>query len=73
MGYGIWEYGFLFERLIKSRKYIYEKIYKPVIDFNNAVANHEWHFRWYLDGSGKNDFVMEGFLSELQDYLLITN
>ncbi|MFY4504469.1 hypothetical protein ACJ8LC_07180 [Ligilactobacillus ruminis] len=54
-----------FERLIKSRKYIYEKIYKPVIDFNNVVTNHEWHFRWYLDGSGKNDFVMEGFLTRL--------
>lgn len=64
---------FFFERLTESRKYIYEKIYKPIIDFNNAVSNHEWHFRWYLDGSGKNDFVIEGFLSELQDYLLINN
>lgn len=61
---------FFFEKLNKNRKYVYEKIYKPILDFNQAVVSHEWHFRWYLDGSGKNDVVMEKFLSDLQKYLL---
>lgn len=62
---------FFFERITNNRKYIYEKIYKPIIDFNHAVLKHEWHFRWYLEGSEKNDEVMEKFLFELQDYLII--
>lgn len=61
---------FFFERITKSREYIYCSIYKPILDFNHAVANHVWHFRWHLDGSGKNDAVMQTFVSELQDYLL---
>ena len=68
------DYGdmdFYFERINKKRKYIYECIYKPILDFNLAVLNHVWHFRWHLDGSGKNDVVMQNFLSELQEYLLV--
>lgn len=61
---------FFFERITKDREYIYYSIYKPILDFNNAVANHVWHFRRHLDGSGKNDAVMQNFVSELQDYLL---
>ncbi len=62
--------NFFFERITGHFKYIYNNIYKPIFDFDKHVANHVWHFRWYLDGSGKNDAVMEDFLSELQDYLL---
>lgn len=61
---------FFFERITRSRKYIYYNIYKPILDFNQAVANHVWHFRWHLDGSGKNDVVMQKFVDELQSYLL---
>ena len=32
-----------------------------------------WHFRWYLDETGKNETVMEKFLLELQEYLLEKN
>lgn len=67
------DYGnidFFFERITKNREYIYNSIYKPILDFNDAVANHVWHFRWHLDGSGKNDVVMQSFVSELQEYLL---
>ncbi len=53
-----------------NRKYIYEKIYKPISDFNEVVNNHVWHFRWHLDGSGKNDVVMQTFIKELESYLL---
>ena len=61
---------FFFESITKDREYIYYNIYKPILDFNNAVANHVWHFRWYLDGSGRNDVVMQDFVLELQRYLL---
>ena len=61
---------FFFEKITGNFKYIYNSIYKPILDFDNNVAKHVWHFRWYLDGSGKNDAVMEDFLSELQEHLL---
>lgn len=62
---------FFFERVTQNRQYIYNSIYKPILDFNRAVENHVWHFRWHLDGSGKNDAVMQRFVSELQDYLIV--
>lgn len=62
--------SFLFEKTTHNQKYIYDNIYKPILDFNHAVANHVWHFRWHLDGSGKNDAVMQKFVDELQGYLL---
>ncbi len=62
---------FYFERINKKRKYIYDYIYKPILDFNLAVLNHVSHFRWHLDGNGKNDVVMQNFLLELQEYLLV--
>lgn len=61
---------FFFEPITKDREYIYYNIYKPILDFNNAVAKHVWHFRWHLDGSGKNDVVMQKFVLELEDYIL---
>lgn len=63
---------FFFEKITHNREYIYYSIYKPILDFNQAVANHVWHFRWHLDGSGKNDVVMQKFADELQSYLLKT-
>lgn len=67
------DYGsidFLFETICGGGKYIYDSIYKPILDFNSAVSNHVWHFRWYLDGSGRNKRVINDFLDELQSYLL---
>lgn len=61
---------FFFEKKYGNRKYIYDCIYKPIFDFNSAVENHIWHFRWHLDGSGRNESGMLSFLTELQDYLL---
>lgn len=62
--------SFFSEKITHNQKYIYCSIYKPILDFNQAVANHVWHFRWHLDGSGKNDAVMQKFVGELQGYLL---
>lgn len=64
---------FFSENKTHDFQYIYTAIYKPILDFNRAVENHVWHFRWYLDGTGKNDTVMEKFLLELQEYLLEKN
>lgn len=67
------EYGnmdFFFDPITKNRKYIYEKIYNPIVTFNKAVSIHMWHFRLNIDGCGKNDAAMKIFLSELQDYLI---
>lgn len=64
--------AFFFESKTKDREYIYNKIYKPILDFNNAVASHTWHFSLHLDGSGKNDKVMQHFVNELETYLFKT-
>jgi hypothetical protein len=71
----IWDadYGnmdFFFEHIIGNRKYIYKKIYNPISTFNNAVSNRIWNFRWHLDGSGRNNAVMQQFVDELEKYLI---
>lgn len=70
------DYGnmdFFAEKITGNRKYIYEKIYLPILRFNQAVNNHVWHFRWYFDGSGKNEPVMEMFVEQLEQHLLYWN
>lgn len=74
----VWDadYGnmdFFAEKITGNRKYIYEKIYLPILKFNQAVNNHVWHFRWYFDGSGKNEPVMEMFVEQLEQHLLYRN
>ena len=64
---------FFAEKLSGSRKYIYEKIYCPILLFNQAVNEHVWHFRWYFDGSGKNIKAMEMFVGQLEQHLLYKN
>ncbi len=67
------DYGnisFFFEFITKNRKYIYNNIYKPILDFNNAVATRVWFFRQYIDYNGENKSVMPEFVDELQVYLL---
>lgn len=50
--------------------YIYNSIYKPIQDFNKATSEHEFHFRWHKDGTGKNDAVMTEFVSELEQLFI---
>lgn len=54
----------------KNKKYIYDNIYMPIIDFNGAVSKYVWNFRWHLDGSEKNDEVMKRYIKELETYLI---
>ena len=62
---------FFFENKNKNREYIFNTIYQPILQFSTAVSNHLWHFRWYLDGSGRNEKVMSDFIAELEKQLII--
>lgn len=67
------DYGnisFFFDIKSKNRKYIYNNIYMPINNFNNAVSKYVWNFRWHIDGSGKNDKVMKKYIEELETYLI---
>lgn len=63
---------FFFEKVTGNFKYIYNEIYKPILDFDKAVANYKYDFHNYLNTTNKNDFriIIEKYLSELQGYLL---
>lgn len=64
------EIFFLHDPCRNNFKYIYQKIYKPLLDFNQAVSNHQFHFRYHKDGSGKNDAVMKVFTDELEKIVI---
>ena len=67
------DYGnmdFLFEIFAKNRKYIYNNIYQPMLQFNQTVSNYSFNFRYYLNRSGYNAEAMEDFVSELEKYLI---
>lgn len=71
----IWDFQFgaiyfMFDVKDKNFKYIFNNIYKPVFDFNQAISKHEYHFRWHKDGSGSNTAVMERFVSELENLFI---
>ena len=50
--------------------YIYQKIYKPILDLDQKVAEHEAHFKWHKEGSGKNDAVMQTFVTEIEQLFM---
>ena len=64
------EIDFLFDFGKKNYKYIYNSIYKPLWELQLAIQKHYWHFKWYKDGTGKNDKVMEEFLKEIEPLIL---
>ena len=57
---------FMFDHGRESFRYIYQKIYEPLLKLNQTIGSHEAHFRWHKDGSGKNDVVMANFVSEIE-------
>ena len=50
--------------------YIFHSIYEPLLILQTAVQKHDWHFKWYKDGTAKNDNVMEDFLAEIEPLIL---
>ena len=67
------EIEFFFDHKHQKRNYIYNSIYTPLYDFDQAVKRCYWSFQWYLKGTNKNKLVIESFLNELQSYLLEKN
>jgi len=61
---------FMFDYKDKNFKYIFNNIYKPVLDFNQAISEHEYHFRWHKSGSSSNTAVMKIFISELENLFI---
>lgn len=49
-----------------NQKYIHKNIYEPIVDFRKRIRTHEMHFRWHLDGTGRNNAVMLDFVKELE-------
>lgn len=68
MHYG--EFAFLFDFRQKNKAYIYQKIYLPILQVNQAINMHIWHFRWYKDGTGRNDIVISKFIEEIESLIM---
>lgn len=68
--YGDFDFFTSFFSKDNDRRYIYTQIYYPIVQVNTAVRNHIWHFRWYQDGSGKNDVVIKKFIREIEPHLI---
>lgn len=63
---------FLCDKDREKFKYVYEKIYSPILKVNQKVGGHEFHFIWHKDGSGKNDAVMHDFIGEIEPLIMET-
>lgn len=61
---------FVFDFRRKNFKYIYNSIYVPLLELQNAVRRHYWNFKWYKDGTGKNHEAIKGFLAEIEALIL---
>ena len=66
------EFSFLFDFRQKNRKYIYQKIYLPIHQVNQLINKHAWHFRFYEDGSGRNDRAVSKFVEEIEALIMET-
>jgi len=54
----------------KERKYVYNQIYKPLLECYRKSCSHSWHFRMHVNGTGKNDVVMAKFIDEIEPAIL---
>ena len=61
---------FLFDLNNKYKNRIYRKIYQPCLKFNEIIINHYWHFKWYVDGTGKNYRAIKEFISEIEKKMM---
>lgn len=68
--YGDFDFFTSFFSKDNDRRYIYAQIYYPIVQVNNAIRNHIWHFRWFRDGSGKNDVAIKKFICEIEPHLI---
>lgn len=61
---------FIFKDKAK-RKYIYDKIYKPILDCRNLITEKTFHFMEFKKSTNGNRRVMQMFLDEIAEVLLI--
>ncbi len=61
--------NFLFDKCNKNRDYIFNKIYLPIQELENKINHYAPNFRWYKDGSGKNEKAMCQIVNEIEELL----
>ncbi len=61
---------FLFNQYSAKKKYITDEIFNKCLNFSRLIEEHYWHFKWYLDGTGKNKQVIQGFIDEIENEML---
>ena len=61
---------FLLDFKHTRRNGIYHDIYLPCLSFSGLVEKHYWHFKWYLDGTGKNYGMIKEFIAEIEDEMI---
>lgn len=66
------DFSFLFNWKKKTSNYIYSNIYQPILEINSLISSHVWHFRWYKDGSGRNDVVVGEFVQKIEELIIET-
>lgn len=64
------DFCLMFDWNKKNWNYIFSKIYHPIQVIDEKINFHVWHFRWYKDGSGRNERVMERFVKEVEDLIM---
>ena len=67
------EFAFLFDFKKRKTRYLYSKIYKPLLEVNQLVKYHTDHFRWYMDGTGRNEVVITTFIHDIENLLPAKN
>ncbi len=61
---------FLFDFKHRSRNRIYDKIYQPCMNLNDSIVEHYWNFKWHIDGTGRNENVMNKYISEIENIMI---
>lgn len=64
------EISFLLEWKQKNRKYIYDSIYKPINNLCDRITSHYWNFKWYKEGSVRNEKAMQHYIDEIEPLII---
>lgn len=56
-----------------THNYIYQKIYKPIIDLSEKINETCWHFEQYRKVENGNKTVMRHFIDELDSMIMTHN
>lgn len=63
------EIAFLFDWKDKKFKYIYHSIYEPIFNLSNVIAKYYGLFKWYKNGSARNDDLMQQHIEEIESLM----